>query len=94
MPVDEVTKAMRQRGKVAELALGFCGGVGALQSMAAGYGLHFTDAEAQRDRRALARGQPVGDRLLPQRSGTRCAARHTPVPGVPSRGSGASASIT
>jgi hypothetical protein len=45
--VDQVTKPMRQRGKVAELALGFCGGVGALQQMAAGYGLHFTDAEAR-----------------------------------------------
>jgi DNA polymerase len=45
--VEQVTKPMRQRGKVAELALGFCGGVGALQQMAAGYGLHFTDAEAR-----------------------------------------------
>jgi DNA polymerase len=46
--VDKVDKSMRQRGKVAELALGFCGGVGALQAMAAGYGLHFTDKEARR----------------------------------------------
>ena len=38
---------MRQRGKVAELALGFCGGEGALQAMAAAYGLHLDDAEAQ-----------------------------------------------
>ena len=45
--VAEVTKPMRQRGKVAELALGFGGGKGALLSMAAGYGLHITDEEAK-----------------------------------------------
>jgi len=32
---------------VAELALGFCGGVGALQSMAANYGMHIADGEAR-----------------------------------------------
>jgi len=47
VPIEEVTKPMRQRGKVAELALGFCGGVGALQNMAAGYGLHLSDGEAR-----------------------------------------------
>jgi DNA polymerase len=47
LPIAEVTKAIRQRGKVAELALGFCGGVGALQAMAAGYGMHFSDEEAR-----------------------------------------------
>jgi DNA polymerase len=47
VPIEQVTKPMRQRGKVAELALGFCGGAGALQSMAANYGMHFTDVEAQ-----------------------------------------------
>lgn len=45
--VKEVTKALRQRGKVAELALGFGGGVGALQAMGAGYGLHVNDGEAK-----------------------------------------------
>jgi len=45
--VEQVTKPMRQRGKVAELALGFCGGIGALQAMGAGYGLHFSDDDAQ-----------------------------------------------
>ena len=38
---------MRQRGKVAELALGFCGGVNALLAMAAGYGLHLSAEEAR-----------------------------------------------
>jgi len=47
LPVEQVTKPVRQRGKVAELALGFGGGVGALQGMAAGYGLHLEDAEAR-----------------------------------------------
>jgi DNA polymerase len=47
IPIGEVTKAIRQRGKVAELALGFLGGVGSLLSMGAGYGIHFTDAEAK-----------------------------------------------
>ena len=42
-----VTKPMRQRGKVAELALGFGGGVGALQSMAANYGMYLKDEEAR-----------------------------------------------
>ena len=47
LPIEQVTKPVRQRGKVAELALGFGGAVGALQSMAAGYGLHLDDAEAR-----------------------------------------------
>jgi DNA polymerase bacteriophage-type len=47
VPIEQVTKAMRQRGKVAELALGFGGGLGALQAMAAGYGLYLEDAEAK-----------------------------------------------
>jgi DNA polymerase len=47
IPIEQVTKAIRQRGKVAELALGFMGGVGALQNMAAGYGLHLDNDEAR-----------------------------------------------
>ena len=47
IPIAEVTKAIRQRGKVVELALGFGGGVGALQAMAAGYGMHIPDDEAK-----------------------------------------------
>jgi DNA polymerase len=46
VPVERVDKPMRQRGKVAELALGFGGSTGALQAMAAGYGLHLEDADA------------------------------------------------
>jgi DNA polymerase len=47
-PADTVTKAERQVGKVLELALGYQGGVGALQTMAAGYGLVLPDRETQR----------------------------------------------
>src|SRR6188508_3305337 len=47
MPIEHVTKPIRQRGKVAELALGFGGGVGSLQAMGAGYGLHISDVDAR-----------------------------------------------
>lgn len=47
LSVKEITKPLRQRGKVAELALGFGGGKGSLHSMGANYGMHFDDAEAQ-----------------------------------------------
>jgi DNA polymerase len=47
IPIEQVTKPIRQRGKVAELALGFGGGVGALQAMGAGYGLYFSDTDAR-----------------------------------------------
>jgi DNA polymerase len=45
--IGQVTKAIRQRGKVAELALGFGGGLGALQAMGAGYGIHVSDEEGR-----------------------------------------------
>jgi hypothetical protein len=45
---DPETKAMRQSGKVAVLALGFLGGVGALKAMARGYGMRLSNEEAQR----------------------------------------------
>lgn len=43
-----VTDEQRQEGKVAVLSLGFGGARGALQAMAAGYGLSLTDDEADR----------------------------------------------
>ena len=43
-----ITKAERAIGKVACLALGFKGSVGALQAMALSYQIHFDDAEARR----------------------------------------------
>jgi DNA polymerase len=45
---DKVAKGWRQEGKVAVLSLGFGGGVGALLAMATGYGLHFSEEQAQR----------------------------------------------
>jgi len=47
LPVDEIDEDTRQRGKIAELALLFGGSVGALQSMASGYGLYIADDEAK-----------------------------------------------
>lgn len=41
--VELVTPEIRQYGKVLELALGFGGGIGSLQTMGAAYGLHFSD---------------------------------------------------
>ena len=47
--LEDVTEAMRQSGKVCDLAFGFGGAVGALQAMARQYGLPaFKDDEAQR----------------------------------------------
>ncbi len=58
---DKEAKGMRQAGKVAVLALGFLGSVGALKAMARGYGMRLTDEEARlivdgwRDRNRWAR---------------------------------------
>jgi DNA polymerase len=46
LDVTEITKPLRQRGKVAELALGFGGASGALIAMGAGYGLYLSPDEA------------------------------------------------
>lgn len=43
--VESVTKHERMAGKIATLALGYGGGVGALQAFAAGYGVTFDDAQ-------------------------------------------------
>jgi DNA polymerase len=46
--VTEVSPDQRQQAKVAILACGFGGSVGALAAMAKGYGLKFSDSEAKR----------------------------------------------
>lgn len=43
--VESITKHERMAGKIATLALGYGGGVGALQAFAAGYGVDFDDAQ-------------------------------------------------
>ena len=58
---DKEAKGMRQAGKVAVLALGFLGSVGALKAMARGYGMRLSNEEAKaivdgwRDRNRWAR---------------------------------------
>jgi DNA polymerase len=47
-----VTKAQRQIGKVAVLALGYGGGVGAFQSMAKNYGIKIPDEQADEIKKA------------------------------------------
>lgn len=50
--IDEVNKDERQIGKVAVLALGYGGGVGAFQSMARVYGVRVDDAKADEIKKA------------------------------------------
>lgn len=56
VPIDQVTKAQRQIGKVAVLALGYQGGIGAFQSMAANYGVVVSDQEADAIKNAYRNG--------------------------------------
>lgn len=47
-PVTKADKAERQIGKVATLALGYAGGVGAFVTMGRGYGVHVPETEAEK----------------------------------------------
>lgn len=47
IPEDQVVGEIRQSSKVAELACGFAGGKGALQQMAAAYGIEWDEIECQ-----------------------------------------------
>jgi len=48
IPEDQVTPDQRQIGKVAILACGFGGGIGAFSAMGRAYGLNMTESDAQR----------------------------------------------
>lgn len=55
----EVDDQKRQVGKVMELSMGFQGGVGAFQNMAANYGVKVPDEEADRLKRAWREAHPA-----------------------------------
>ena len=65
VPVESLNKKSpeRQIGKVAELALGFAGGVGAFQSMAAIYDVKVNDEEAEEIKRAWRQRHPATTKL-------------------------------
>ena len=57
-PVDRVSKADRQVGKVQELALGYGGGVNAFHTMAAAYGVTVSDERAEEIKVGWRRANP------------------------------------
>ena len=57
-PASEITKDERQIGKVAVLALGYQGGVGAFQSMASSYGVDMTDNKADQIKKSWREAHP------------------------------------
>lgn len=58
VPMGEVTKAQRQIGKVAVLALGYGGGIGAFQSMARNYNVKVDDEQADAIKKAWREAHP------------------------------------
>ena len=68
----------RQIGKVAELALGYQGGVGAFQKMASNYGLSVTDAKADSIKNAWRAAHPETVDLWHQAQAAAIAATVTP----------------
>lgn len=60
---DPRAKKARQKGKIAVLSLGFGGADGALQNMAANYGMVFPDAEAKEIVSAWREGNPWAKRI-------------------------------
>lgn len=56
--LEDVTKDMRQIGKVSVLALGYGGGKGAFQQMAKGYGVKVSDEQAEKIKSAWRSAHP------------------------------------